>query len=212
MQEQHYLLQAQLARVESEADALQWQAQQAAREARQLRRGGPPTQDCGLPGVAPMDADGPAAAQQQGSHGAGARPQPQASHDSSAAGSAVAGTSASPANGSVDGAASEGGATTAGGVDHSGSSELPPAVADAALAEVVVPPEQGGPAGHPGMYGPAPPHESFDELLVRFQAQVRCAACSFAALPLLDTRLLVSALDPVCPRLLFFSSCARSAR
>lgn len=113
-----------------------------------------------------MEADGPAAGadRRQVLPRAGVPPQPQASLDSSAQGSAAAG-----------GLGSDGdGLGAAGGTDmgHSSSNELPPPVAEAAQAGAMVPPEQGGPAGHPGMYGRAPPHERFDVLLARFQSQV----------------------------------------
>lgn len=166
--------------METEAETLAWQAQQAQREQQQLRR-----DTAALPtdGATPMDAEGSegqqpsAVGQPQQQPAAAGEPQPQASLDSSAAGSTVgvgqrhnstASLPAAAAAATADNDATANG-TTAG---CSGSSELPNSVAAAALAAAVVPPEQGGPAGAPGMYGAAPPHESFDDLLSRFQEQV----------------------------------------
>ncbi len=185
MQEQHYQLQAQLARVEGEADTLQWQAAQAARDVAQLAGMVAASGIGGEAGAAgePMEADSPGG-QPAGSSGQGPRPaaaaqqqhgtaQPQASLDSSEAGSAV-GSAAQEHNNSVGAFAAAADAAVAATADKDchASSQLPEGVAAAALAEVLVPPEQSGPAGHPTMYGAPPPHEKFDELLARFQAQV----------------------------------------
>lgn len=187
LQEQHFQLQAQLARVEGDAETLHWQATQAAHGNAQLAGmvaansvGG----QAGAGAAEPMDADSPrgqpvgssgqgpqpaAGRQQQGS-----APQPQASLDSSEAGSAV-GSAAQEHNNSVGAFAAAADAAVAAAADKNchASSQLPEGVAAAALADVLVLPEQGGPAGHPAMYGAPPPHEKFDELLARFQAQVR---------------------------------------
>ena len=151
-------------------EALQWQAQQASREAEQLRR----TPSAAADAAAPMDADAPggsqggsptaAGASQQQAAGGAARP--QASLASSEAGSAV-GAERQPSTSSLPAAADA--AAAAGAAD---AAELPPGVAAAAAAAGLVPPEQGGPAGAPGMYGSAPAHEEFDELLAAFQEQV----------------------------------------
>ena len=178
VQEQHYQLQAQLARVEGEADTLQWQAAQAARDVAQLAGMVAASGIGGEVGAAgePMEADS-RGGQRAGSSGQGPRPaaaaQPQASLDSSEAGSAV-GSAAQEHNNSVGAFAAAADAAVAATADKDchASSLLPEGVAAAALAEVLVPPEQSGPAGHPTMYGAPPPHEKFDELLARFQAQV----------------------------------------
>lgn len=180
MQEQHFQLQAQLARVEGEAETLHWQATQAARETAQLAgmvaaAGGgaepmdaTPGEPAGGAQAAPQQAQAAQAAQQRQAA------QPQASLDSSEAGSAV-GSASHRHNNSVGNLAGGGAGAGAAGVgekDCHASSQLPDGVAAAALAEVLVPPEQGGPAGFPAMYGAPPPHEKFDDLLARFQAQV----------------------------------------
>lgn len=166
--------------MEGEADVLQWQANQTALEHAQLAgmvAAGGADRQADAAGGDPMDADAPGG-QPAGSSGQGPRqhgmgqPQPQASLDSSEAGSAV-GVAEREHNNSVGAlAAADGPSAATADKDCHASSQLPEGVAAAALAEVLVPAEQGGPAGHPAMYGAPPPHEKFDELIARFQAQV----------------------------------------
>ena len=173
LQEQHFQLQAQLARVEGEAEAIHWQATQAAQATAQLA--GMVAAAANSSGGEAMDADQPAGqpaggapqqAQQQAQQA-----QRQASLQSSEAGSAVGSAVQSHSHNNSVGNFADAGAGV-GEKDCHASSQLPEGVAAAALAEVLVRPEQGGPAGFPAMYGAPPPHETFDELLARFQAQV----------------------------------------
>lgn len=180
-QEKHFQLQAQLVHVETEAEVLAWQRQQAERERRQLRREAPTASHGGAPerpGAMDVEAAPAAAAEAQPAAAGQRQERPQASLDSSEAGSAVG---ASQSHNNSVGDLAEGAedcpaapAAAAKSVGFSGSTHLPDAVAAAAMAEVLVPAERAGPAGAPGMYGAAPPHEAFDELLLRFQAQVGC--------------------------------------
>lgn len=169
LQEQHYRLQAQLARIENEAEALQWQRQQQQHEARQLCRNG----RCRAASPeAAVAVDESSREGRQQAEGAPQQPAEQARQDSSVAGSAVGerhdSAGSLPTDSDAVFGSAEAAAATAG--QHNGSAtEQLAAAAAAAAAEAL---------GEPtvGMYGEPPPHEAFDDLLARFQAQVRVAS------------------------------------
>ncbi|EFN54510.1 hypothetical protein CHLNCDRAFT_135224 [Chlorella variabilis] len=165
LEEQHYRLQAQLARIENEAEALQWQRQQQQHEARQLCRNG----RCRAASPeAAVAVDESSREGRQQAEGAPQQPAEQARQDSSVAGSAVGerhdSAGSLPTDSDAVFGSAEAAAATAG--QHNGSAtEQLAAAAAAAAAEAL---------GEPtvGMYGEPPPHEAFDDLLARFQAQV----------------------------------------
>lgn len=188
LEEQHCRLQAQLAQAECEVEQLQWQAAQAKRENSQLARKGP--SNAAVHGAAPQGMQAaPAAgpAEQQGAPlwDSAMQAQRQPSLTSSAAASAV-GASGSGAGARAD--CAQGGAQCA---DSLGD---PPPWSDSAARQGLH--GGGGNGGVPcgadeaaelaaaavadplaGMYGTPPPHEEFDSLLSRFQAQVTKVKC-----------------------------------
>lgn len=204
----------QLAQAECEVEQLQWQAAQAKRESRQLAHHASSVDNAraaDIDGGAPTD--GPMAptagtAEQQG-EAAWRSPehaQRQASLASSAAGSAVgasAGGGVAAAaectrvgpqhTGTLDGhqpcstGAAQQGVYSGSGQAPRRKDTLPLGAEEAAeLAAAAV----ADPLA--GMYGPPPPHEAFDSLLSRFQAQVRAVGLPPAASPPCPLHLLAS--------------------
>lgn len=184
----------QLAQAECEVEQLQWQAAQAKRENSQLARKGP--SNAAVHGAAPQGMQAaPAAgpAEQQGAPlwDSAMQAQRQPSLTSSAAASAV-GASGSGAGARAD--CAQGGAQCA---DSLGD---PPPWSDSAARQGLH--GGGGNGGVPcgadeaaelaaaavadplaGMYGTPPPHEEFDSLLSRFQAQVGSGWPPWRAVP-----------------------------